>query len=136
MSDGIARELLRMARELVAGYRSEFMVLRPLVLDQEGSTRISLSNLARILESGYRPEGGVFKWDKNRADWSLEVFFKATDFDLVVSHVFKGFSVGYSGEGSRGMMEAGKMMGYRFDAEKVFGNGLPERGVIKMSDLA
>jgi len=96
---------------------------------------VSLSNLAKILGAGYAVADGIFKWDKNKATWSLEVFFKAKGFDLVVSHEFEGFSIGYAGEGSRGMMEAGQMMGYHFDKDKVLGGALPERGSIKMRDL-
>ncbi len=131
----MASELCKVARDLVSGYKSEFMVLRPLVLEKESGTSTSLANLKKILDSGYRAVEGVYRWNKNQADWRFEVFFKAKEFNKVVSHTFLGFSVGYSGQGSRGMLEAGKMMGYKFDEENVLGGGLPEKGIVKIRDL-
>lgn len=135
MATRIEKEMLKLAKDLTGGYKSEFMVLRPLVLDREGPTRISLSNLRKILSHGYKAMDGVYSWDKNGTDWTLEVFFENKDINVLVSHKFLGFSVGYQGEGSRGLMEAGKMMGFSFDPEKIFGGGLPESGKVRMKHL-
>jgi hypothetical protein len=122
-------------REIIARrYRSQFTIMKPLLLEKEpGGTRTSLNNLRSILDAGYKPVNGIYTWNSNTANWALEVTFRR-DGD-VVDHTFYGFSVGYRGEGSRGMMEAGKLMGMNFDDEKVFGNALPSKGTIKMTGL-
>jgi hypothetical protein len=33
------------------------------------------------------------------------------------------------------MLEAGKMMGYNFDKDKILGGALPEKGIIRMKEL-
>lgn len=135
-NEKIAKELVAVARELTAGYRSEFKVVKPLMLEREpAGTNTSLENLRRILEAGYSAVDGIYSWDKTQAEWMMEVFFRNPEFDDVVSHKFYGFSVGYGGQGPRGTMDAGMLMGYKFREENVFGNGLPESGKIKLRNL-
>lgn len=114
----VARELVDIAREIVA-VKSPFTVLRPVSLKREGATRDSLENARKIRDAGYELVNAALTFDKNMAHYETKAYFYRKSDGADGVHVFKGLSFGYSGEGSRGMMEFMKMFGMNPDKNKV-----------------
>ena len=125
----VAQELMLVAKDLLAGYKSDFYVRKPLILDREGGTRFALSNARKIKEAGYSIVDGTYTWDSTHGKWEMAVNFIDDTGTSMATHIFLGFSVGYGGEGPTGFMEFGKIFGIRFDEKKILEHGvLPPSG--------
>ena len=116
----IAQEILKIAKTMVSTM-DKFTVIKPMRLKSEGATRNSLEIARLIQAAGYEVISTVYTWDKNIATWNLEVLFERYSDHHQASHIFKGFSFGYGGEGPHGMIEFGKIFGLPLDESKVFG---------------
>lgn len=114
----IARELVRVAKSLVAA-NDVFTVQKPIRFKQPYSTADCLYNARLILDAGYVLSYGVITYNTNKGDYETAAgFMRGSE---RAEYQFKGFSIGYSGEGSHGMMEFGKMFGWNFSEDGVFG---------------
>jgi hypothetical protein len=139
--DGIAKELLVVAKELSADHerqalRSPFMVVKTLQLVQEGATRHSLENARRIENAGYILKGGTFRFDINMATWETNAEFEWVVDGSRANYTFKGFSFGYSGEGPRGLEEFLTIFHWNPDREKIFSNQFGmEKGTVNLRDF-
>ena len=117
-------------------YRSDFLSYKNIMLEREGITRSSINNAERIASAGYELVSAKYTYDKNKATWSLAATFLRRLDNHKVEHEFKGFSIGYHGEGSRGMMEFSDIFHLNLDAEKVFGKKpTPDSGSFPISFL-
>lgn len=107
-------DLNRIAARVARSVRADegFTVCRPLKLKSEGSTRVSLENAKAILDAGYSIRSAFFVGQR-----LLEVEFFRDEEEAW--HTFKGFTVGYNGEGPRGMIEFFEMFGKWVDPDKV-----------------
>lgn len=132
----VARELLKMARGLVA-VKSPFTVMKVLQLKREGATKDSIENARLIADAGYEVLSTEFTFDQQRADHDLEVQFYRRSDGHTATWVFKGFYFGYGGEGPRGLIEFSKIFGLGLNADKITSGpgalGIPERGKISLS---
>ena len=111
------------AKQVMADH-GVFTVLKPIKFKPEGATRNSLENARLISLAGYNYRSGIFEFKPQQGDYLTTVIFDRNG--ETASHTFKGFSFGYSGEGSRGMAEFGTIFGIGFDEEKIFGRGFIE----------
>jgi len=84
-----------------------------------GATRDSLENARRIKDAGYSLYGGTFFGDSNKANYELTVLFVRDK--SIEQHTFKGFSVGYTGEGPHGFLEFAEMFGLKLNKNKILG---------------
>jgi len=109
--DRIAREIVSIARELVA-VKSDFTVIKTLQLKREGATRDSIENARRILAAGYDLMSGIFEFNRNNAEWRTTAHFVRPGDRHKAVHVFRGFSFGYGGEGPHGMYDFLDMFGW------------------------
>lgn len=125
----ISRELIQLAKEISAA-SDVFTILKPIKFKPEGSTMNSLINARLIKEAGYEYVRGTMRYDLNKANWYLNVFFRRGD--EIAEHLFKGFSFGYSGEGSRGFVEFGNIFGIGLDYNRITNNNqsLPQEGIV------
>ena len=126
----------RIAKDMVA-VKSEFTVIRPLQLKKEGATRDSLENAQRIADAGYSLMGGVFKYDKMKAEWETKAYFMRSVDKAKAVHVFKGFAFGYGGQGPRGMQTFLEMFGWGPSEKKIISPGYwpDDKGVLRLRDL-
>lgn len=128
----IAREMVEAAKILAAASTDGdvFTVKKPIKFKPDYGTANSLINARLIAEAGYRFVKATYTYDRNRADWKLTAFFERDG--EVASHVFRGFSFGYGGEGPRGMIEFGKIFGIHLNESVILSPdaGLPEEGVV------
>lgn len=136
--NNIARELVRLAREMVSV--SNFTVLKPLKLVREGATRDSIMNARLLRYARYELVNGDMTYDNVAGSWEVKAyFFREIDHADGV-HIFKGFSFGYGGEGPRGLHEFLKMFNWGADPKKIMSKSwdtsLPERGVINLKAFA
>lgn len=133
--DRIARELIAVARELVA-VKSDFTVIKVLQLKKEGATRDSLENARRIEAAGYNLLSGTFEFDANHIKWETTAHFRRASDGSKATYVFKGFSIGYGGEGPSGMRDFLSLFGWGPDWKKI---STPEyfgkEGTIRLRDL-
>ena len=122
----------KIAKDMTA-VGSNFIVKKTLQLKKEAAvTRDSLENARRIKDAGYRFVKGRFIYNSSRADWWMSAIFKNEDGHMA-EHEFLGFSIGYSGEGSRGMVELGDIVNLNFDASKILEHGVfPDKGTLKL----
>jgi hypothetical protein len=126
----VAREIVGVARAL-AGADDTFTVRKPIRFKPEAGTKNSLENAQMIADAGYQFARATYDYDKTKADWKLTAFFERDG--EIASHIFKGFSVGYGGEGSRGMMSFAQIFGIRLDPKKVLGEeGIPDKGLVDL----
>lgn len=128
----IAREIVEAAKMLVAAGADGdvFTVKKPIKFKPDYGTANSLANARMIAEAGYSFVKATYTYDKNRADWKLTAFFDREG--EVASHVFRGFSFGYGGEGPNGMIEFGRIFGIELNRSVVLSpdSGLPEQGTV------
>jgi hypothetical protein len=113
-----------------------FTVKNPIRFRPEGATAASLANARMILDAGYKLEDGYFEYDTQWGNYKTTAFFSRDE--EYQEYVFKGFSIGYGGEGPHGMMEFGQIFGWKFKDENVFGRRLVEvsdPGSVKLMDL-
>jgi len=114
----VANELVRVAKSLVAA-SDVFTVLKPIRFKQPYSTADCLYNARLILDAGYVLVSGYLNYDTNKADYETVATFKRGN--ELATYEFHGFGIGYNGEGPRGMQEFGKMFGWTFSDDGVFG---------------
>lgn len=108
-----------------------FTVMRPIKFKPEAGTRSSLENAQMIADAGYQFVRATYDYDKTKAEWKLTAFFERGG--EVASHIFRGFSVGYGGEGPHGMLSFAKIFGIRLDPKKVLGEeGIPDKGLVDL----
>jgi len=134
--DDIARDLIAVAKEMTA-IKSEFTVIKTLQLKKEGATRDSLENARRILAAGYDLLNGTFAFNRTHASWTTTAFFRRPSDGSKASHVFKGYSFGYGGEGPSGMYEFLDMFGWGPDKHKIMDHDAfdEDKGVMRLRDL-
>jgi len=129
----IAVELLSVAKSIMAG--SGFTIVKPLALKAEvGGTKVSLENAKRIMEAGYGLDSAVLDFDSNKADFhTIAKFSRGRE---VATWEFTGFSIGYGGEGPRGLIEFAAMFGLSLDRDKVLTYGVfPEKVYLNIHQL-
>ena len=130
----LAREMVEAAKMLMmAGSDGDvFTVLKPIRLKTDYGTANSLTNARLIADAGYKFIKATYAYDKNHADWKMTAFFERGS--EVASHIFRGFSFGYGGEGPHGMVEFGKIFNIHLDSQKILSDsaGLPEEGVVDL----
>lgn len=116
-----AEILMRIAERVFAStYKSDFIVNKTLTLERENSsTEVSLINAQKIKDAGYSVMDGKFSWDSNLGDWSMSVNFMDSTGTNMVHHLFRGFSIGFKSDGSKGFLDFGRIFGINFDEEKV-----------------
>ena len=74
---------------------------KPQLLNEGGVTRISLQNERRLGKRLGRPVRVELHYNPDGVEWyQVKAMYDSGD-----SHVFTGFSWGYSGEGPRGLLE-------------------------------
>ncbi len=119
-----------------------------------GNTITSLENAKKICKAGYNLGHTVLQYDIDKGKAFLACTFYKEDKGYVrfkldnpfltsympttpidnkeFDHVFKGFNVGYMGEGSRGLVEALKAFG--LNVEKIaFDKSIKGKGVIQLN---
>jgi len=116
-----------------------FTKVVPLRLKKEGSTRYSIENAQNINDAGYVVKNYFLEYDKQHGVYELRVsFVRGADGP---SHIFRGFTFGYGGEGPHGLLEFAKIFGLKIDRDKVLGNDREfldwagERGTLDSQDL-
>ena len=131
-----AFRIKRIASDKVA-VKSDFTVIRPLQLKKDGATRDSLENARRIKDAGYDLLGGTFQYDRGKAEWTTKAYFKRAVDGSKASHVFKGFSFGYGGQGPRGMIEFLDIFEWGPSEKKIVTPGYwpDEKGTLRLRDL-
>lgn len=106
-------------------YRTEMDDIRSeLKLVPEYGTRASLENARKLKNAGWGLEYAVLDFDTDQANYSTIATFSKDG--QVFKHTFKGFSIGYGGEGPRGTLEFGKL----FDVN------LPEDDILTRNKVA
>jgi len=108
-----------------------FTVKKPLkIKENAGSTRESLQNAKLIHEAGYELLDATMAFNKKKANYYLECHFER-DGDIV-PWTFKGFALGYGGEGPHGLRDAMALWGIDV-SDIAFGDKItPEVGIIKL----
>jgi hypothetical protein len=119
------------ARQVMADH-GVFTIMKPIKLKPEGATRNSLENARMISIAGYSYRSGMFQFHPQHGGYETTVIFWRGD--ETASHTFKGFSIGYGGEGPHGLVEFGTIFGIGFDDEKILGRkfieSLPNEGLV------
>jgi len=88
---------------------SQFTITKPLKIKEDGSTRTSIKNMKLIKEAGYSLKSAIMFYDKTKGNYHLTcTFIRNND---TVYFTFKGFSIGYGGEGPHGLDESMKLFG-------------------------
>jgi len=116
---------------------------------ESGVTQTSLENANKIFQAGYKIESASLKYNMDKGETLLCCdFYKETEEYLKFKknnpfltsyvsitpiyerfkHIFKGFNVGYMGEGSRGLVDALKM--FHVNVEKIaFDKSIKGKGI-------
>ena len=117
-----AETLMRIAERVFSStFKSDFVVNKTLTLEKENSsTEVSLANAQKIKNAGYAFVSGKYSWDKHLGDWSMTVHFLGST--GTVTHLFRGFAIGFIGEGTKGFLEFGRIFGIYFNEEKLTTN--------------
>jgi len=130
MLDYKVTKVQKIANEILTAAISGFTIKKPLKLSPEGATRYSLSNANLIHDAGYLLVNATFEFDKKRGNYALKCTFERDG--ETIPYVFKGFALGYGGEGPRGFKDA--MILWDIDVSDIaFGDKFtPESGSIKI----
>lgn len=84
------------------------MIAKTLKLKPEGSTRVSLENLNKIIDAGFNIDRATLHLDREKGSCRLHTEWTGEskdNYDLFFVHEFLGFMAGYGGEGPRGLVE-------------------------------
>lgn len=108
------------SKKISTKIKADFTVAKPLKLKPDGgATRDSLANAKLIKDAGYELKNAWYYADTQRGDYRLKAEFIRDG--KIEEHIFKGFSVGYGGEGPHGFVEFGRIFNLGLKEDKIFG---------------
>jgi hypothetical protein len=135
----VAKEMLKLAKSLTAT-DDVFYKMTPIRFKPAFATAACLQNAQMIKDAGYQLYDGYLTYDTQRGEYHTTAFFvrgQGVNAEKA-QYTFHGFSLGYGGEGTHGLMEFGKMFGWTFSQDGVFGRkhiDARDPGDINLSEL-
>jgi hypothetical protein len=124
VKSNLASDILKVAQDI------QFTVKKPLKVKEDGLTRTSLKNAEMIYDADYELVSAIMSFNKTKAIYKTDCIFRRDN--ETVSYTFDGFSLGYNGEGPRGLASMMKLFGFNVD-DFAFGNKqTPDSGVLRL----
>jgi hypothetical protein len=111
------KNINKIAKEILA----QFTIIKPLKIKEDGTTRTSIKNMKLIHEAGYNLNSAIMFYDKTKGNYNLTCIFNRNNDKVIFT--FKGFSIGYGGEGPHGLDETMKL--FNINKSKIILGDIP-----------